>query len=93
MIKMMKKIISYLTLLLIVGIFSGCIFDSKELKHYKNGGTLLCKIDKWFKDDIFRNVNNSNSSYKGRGNPQRNPHPAGFEHGDLFFDIDDCVIK
>ena len=74
-------------------LFSGCIFESSELKHYNNGGTLLCKIDKWFKDDIYRNINSSNSSYQRKGDPKRNPHPAGFQQGDLFFDIDDCKVK
>jgi len=83
-----------LLLLLPILFLSGCMFDSSELKHYKNGGTLLCKIDKWFKDDIYRNINSENSSYTEKGGDlKRNPHPEGFEYGDLFFDIDDCVVK
>jgi len=76
------------------GVLSDFIFGNKKLEHYKNGGNLLCKIDKWFTKDIFRYINSSNSiHYYSKISNRSGGHPEGFQQGDLFFDIDDCIIK
>jgi hypothetical protein len=83
---------TYLLLLLVLLFFTGC--DSKELKHYKSGGDLLCQQNNWISKDITRTINSGNSSYQPEGGElKRNPQAEGFNQGDIFFDIDDCDIK